>query len=201
MRPSLAACCVLAASALSAGDVAWRLGIESEPVAYRWSVERAGIRMRGEDEFARHAGMIGGAHLATPLDGRWMFIVGAEAAAGEARDGALGGLRWGELRLVQGLACRIAPRLEATLLLRGGGGLDRFEASGSSAASAIDADGRHAAIAAELGAVLALSTRLALTAGAGWRASQAHLRDDAAGTGVCIDQSGPTVSLGLSWQP
>jgi len=192
---------ILLAAAAPAADLVNRdltLALETEPTAFSWSVTRDGVRTTGSDAFTSHLAVVGGGRYSVTSPGSGVgLVIGVEGALARTTIDPSGELWWSEGRLVAGAGWAPLQGLTLGAVLRTGVGLDRMSVGGSQAFTTFDASGGHLAVAPELSLGWDVRRNLRLSIGAGWRWSRTTLTGH--GVEIGIDQSGPTLSLGLAW--
>lgn len=192
---------VLATATATAADLAVRdltLALETEPVELDWSVANGDTTLSGEDELASHAALVGGVRWSLARrGGAFGALIGAEAALGQGRFDPSGTLSWGEARLLAGGAWTPWQDWCVQGVVRAGAGISRLEFDRTDAFDGFAASGTHVVVAPEVALVWAPAGALRIWGGAGWRVA----RTPATGGGLDleIEQSGPTLAIGLGW--
>jgi hypothetical protein len=194
-------CCMLAAAQAIAADLVVRdltLAIESEPTELDWQVERPGLTLSGSDEFATHGAVVGGLRWSVAGNGAaFGLIYGIEAALGRGDLERGGGLTWAEGRALLGAGWAIAPEWSLLALARAGAGYSEMSIEATAAGDAFTAAGTHLSGGPELALVWSPPGALRVWGGAGWRVSRTPV--SGGGLDLSIEQSGPTISLGIAW--
>lgn len=192
-----AAASALAGSELVMSDL--NLGIESLPTAYDFTVRDGASTRSGDSEFDYGFGLGARAVYAFSSPGaRGAFFVGGALALSGYTYEDNGTYAVGMARAIGGYAYSFDDRWTAEISPWIGFGLGRLHIPGDGVSDDHDVDGTVFDYGAHLGVTYALSRSWLVGARVGWQVSEADLSGD--GLEVTLEQSGPTVFLGIVYR-
>lgn len=185
------------ASELVMTDV--KLGIDSLPTSFDYTIRDAGNTRSGSSEFDLGFGLGARAVYAFSSPGsNSAFFVGGELALGAYRYGQGGTYGIGMARAIVGYGYAFNDQWTAEIAPWYGYGQGQLHIPGSGVSADYTVNGSVIDYGARLGMTYALSNAWLINAHVGWMVSSADLQGD--GLEIELTQSGPTVFLGFIYR-